>query len=272
MKQNNPKKQREIDVLRAEYAKMEKKVNAKIRRNLKKRIIVAGTVYDPRLKPDHLKKLNRKQLAKRIEKMQEFVSPKLQFIGGAGGKAISKRAYTAYVANVKDKNANLDEWWDQVKELPSWRSSYTVGEYVAARRLPHPGMAGNPHHALAPEPILKPHQVKDPSALDQHLKLVEKRMSKSYVSKVTKSDWKAATDMARYTVGVDLLGELRQLSEGQFMALWNYSSFANSLSMMYEIAKDYLTKGKMSKMREELFLDAYGEGKDQIKWALGLDI
>lgn len=266
------KKKRQIDVLREEYAKLEKRVTAKVRRNLKKGIVIAGTSYDPRLTDRKLKQYNSRQLKAQMVKMEKFLDRRKQFIGGASGRAIDRGEYRAYVSKVKSKNLVIEKWWDSVKKLPAYRSSYNIEEYVAARRLPHPGIAGNVHHALSPEPILKPHQIKSAKAIEEHLKGVEKRMSKDYMKKVASSDWKSAVEMARYTIGPDLENLLRQINSNQFMALWNYSGFANNMSLMYEIAKEYLIKGRMNKMREGLFVDSYDEARDQIKWALGLDI
>jgi hypothetical protein len=266
------KKKRQIDVLREEYVKLEKRVTAKVKRNLKKGVIIAGTQYDPRISDKKLKKYNSRQLRAQMAKMEKFLSRQKQFIGGASGRAIDKGDYRAYVSKVESKNLVVKKWWDKVKSLPAYRSSYSIEEYVAARRLPHPGIAGNVHHALAPEPVLKPHQIKSPKAIEEHLKGVEKRMSKDYMKKIATSDWKSAMDMANYTIGADFANELRQLNSNQFMALWNYTGFANNASLMYEIAKEYITKGRMNKMREGLFIDSYDEARDQIKWALALNI
>ena len=268
------RKLRPIDELRLEYDKQLKRVDAKIQRNKRdKGIIIAGTDYDPRLPKARVMKYNSRQLKAHIAKLKEFTGRRVQFYGGAGGRAISKHAYDQYVRDIKAAGERVNDLWLSMKDKRVYGSSYSIEEYVEANRIKHPHMSGNTHNPIAPPKPIPVHQLMSERALRIHQKSVKTKIKGNYAEYLTTSDFKSATDMLEFMDEQGMLADVKGLNKRQFMALWNYTDFSANASFSYEVIKKVVRgESNLRRWEESVFKDSISRMKKQIQWAYGLDI
>lgn len=268
------RKLRPIDELRIEYENTLRRVDAKIRRNKRdKGVIIAGTDYDPRLPKERVMKYNSRQLKAYIAKLKEFTGRRVQFYGGAGGRAISKTVYDRYVSDVNDAGERVKDLWVSIKDKRAYGSSYSIEEYVEANRIKHPHMSGNTHNPIAPPKPIPVHQLMSERALKIHQKSVKTKIKGNYAEYLTASDFKSATDMLEFMDEKGMMEDVKGLNKRQFMALWNYSDFAANASFTYEVIKKIVRgDSHLRRWEESVFKDSISRMKKQIQWAYGLDI
>lgn len=273
-RKSRKRKLRPIDELRVEYENVLRRVDAKIRRNKRdKGIVIAGTDYDPRLPKERVMKYNSRQLKSHIAKLKEFTGRRVQFYGGAGGRAISKAVYDRYVSDVNDAGERVKDLWVSIKDKRAYGSSYSIEEYVEANRIKHPHMSGNTHNPIAPPKPIPVHQLMSERSLKIHQKSVKTKIKGNYAEYLTASDFKSATDMLEFMDEKGMLDDIKGLNKRQFMALWNYSDFAANTSFTYEVIKKIVRgDSHLRRWEESVFKDSISRMKKQIQWAYGLDI
>lgn len=261
---------------RARVARLEQNAARKIARNRREKgVELQGSPFDPRTSKD-IGKMRSRDLAALERRLNKFNSRSTQFEAGVHGSPLPRQKWQEYKASeqaVRDK-FERDMAPHQDAKLPLGKdakgniklSDETIGMRQAKMRTKHPTAL---NMAYVP-PERKPFNVKDLESLNKLTKANKKRMT----AKWSRDEHKRAQAELQQMVAVfedpELSKMVEGMTKGQFNVLWNFTKFADNMSITYHhYQKKYTPKQKMP---QELIDNELNQAKTLIEWVKKMKI
>lgn len=248
--------------------RMEANAGRKIARNRREKgVELEGSSLDPRRGTEKIGKYNSRQLDALERRLTEFNSRRTQFEAGVRGAPLPRAAWLKYKESetrVREKfNAELKPIKDV--RLPG-PGDETVGIRQDKMRTKHPTAL---NMAYVP-PERKPFNVKDLDSLNKLTKANKKRMTAKWNREEHKRAQKELQQMVEVFEDAELSKMVEGMSKGQFNVLWNFTKFADNMSITYHhYQKKYTPKQKMP---QELVDNELAQAKTLIQWVKGMKI
>ena len=218
---------------RAQLAQAEKRARRKMRRlEQQNRARVAGTQHDPTVGAS-VERLNSRQVAARLERVQKFNHRSTQFHGDAVGRLLSESAVKQFQSVKRRYNAesqrayepfrniqNLDgqrvEVWHELKANRQFRTKRNY-DYVVDISTPIP---------------LSTVSFESEAKMLAYTRRLEKKLGSVQRSRVEEARQQFA-DIMRRTGDSAMRARVHALSDRQFELLWHHSSFIEELALKY---------------------------------------
>lgn len=243
----------------------------KISRNKRaKGVEIGGTKFDPRRDKSRTKGYTVKQLESYVSSLSTFNGRKTQFDAGAKGAPLPRTKWAPYKNSeqaVHEKYQKSIAPWENVK-LPGPGStpehivegSETIGQRAHKIRAKHPTAMNMGY--LPPE--RQPFNVKDADSLEKLTKANKKRMTKKFDKSEHERAVAEFTQMVSVFKDDELNDSVQGLTKGQFDVLWNFTRFADAMSLSYHsIVAKHKTKQEMP---QEIIDTQVREAKTLINW------
>jgi len=260
-----------ISERRARLAKLAGNAARKIARNKRdKGVIIAGTDQDPRRDPTKVAKYNSRQLDAYERQLRQFNSRTTQFEAGVRGAPLPRAKWLDYKKSeqaVRNKfeadmaphaNTKLPLGKDDKGRLVL--SDETIKNRQDKMRTKHPTAL---NMAYVP-PERKPFNVKDLDSLTKLTKANKKRMTARWSQQEHKRAQKELQQMVAVFEDEELSNMVKGMTKGQFNVLWNFTRFADNMSITYHhYQKKYTPKQKMP---QELIDNELNQAKTLIEW------
>jgi hypothetical protein len=271
-----------LDDLRRELSRLEQRATAKISRNRRKGIELAGTQFDPRIGPDQKgKRYTRAKLERAVNELRAFNSRGTQFVPLSGGEIAPSSMAQEFVSNQRKYNNIVNREFNRVKgfRLPNAGddlskptgmsieerdASLFEGQDKRAKRA-----AGEATRRLYEPMNVKLSNVQGVQGLEALNKMMRKRLSRDYKPAEIARQRGEFEAMMKRTGGEKAIEMGRRLTDHQFDILWNYGNFATDTSRDYQrITK--LATGGASAEYDRVHEDAMEDIMDSLQWAMFL--
>ena len=233
---------------------------------------ITGTDFDPRRLPGTEKKYNMRQLLAYKQSLESFLDRKTQFVGLRSGPVPRsdwlkyKAAETAYNSHV---NTNFEKVKDRELPKPVSEASRgeTIGERMAKMTPDHRVMRGSSVNSPYDPIVRDPMGVKDNNALRKLTESAERRLRESQMGKDLDSA-RDQFDRMKFYIGDNdpIFKGVESLNDEQFSILWYFTSFADNLSMEYNLLK-MLNEGKGKAYAAPTIATARENYSELIDWA-----
>lgn len=243
----------------------QRRAGKKISRNRKRGIELAGSEFDPRKAREVIERLNRRQLQSHLQRLEGFVSRGTQFVGLANGRPATRSEWERYKATEKAHREKAGKLYSEVKhvKLPTGE---TIEERRAKMDAAHKRMLNPAMNEFYQENDRKPEQITSRAAL-KTLEGKLKRDMRDSVMRAKVRDAKSRAAKALEVIGnPELTRHVEQLSQRQFVAMWNHTSFANQLFLIYA-GKDNLMEDKVGDFLSKVMADAERDVVQLTSWA-----
>ncbi len=257
--------------LRADVARMRRSATRKISRlKTGKSVHISGTEFDPRRTTTAHKSYTRKQLESYQRELKSFLSRETQYVPDAKNRPIPRaewREYKKVEAQHRDSVGKIFERMKNV-QLPSGE---TVNERLAKMDVLHKRM-----HNPVTNPFYDPRDREsgDVTDRDSLRKLRDDLQRKSSPDNQTARVTEAKSQLEKMLSVInspEIIDAVKGLSQGQFVALWNYTAFASAIAMSYDSAKKMLTPREESWGHEKVRQQS-NDALELISWVKGQQI
>lgn len=263
-----------LNELREQANTLESRAGRKISRNkASKGVIISDTKFDPRRDPSKVSRYNTRQMEAYVKSLETFNSRATQFEAGARGAPLPRKGKYGWKDYKSGENAvrklakdKMAPWMNQ--KLPGPGSTptniregdETIGQRAEKIRAKHPTVTNQGY--LPPE--RQPKNIKDSDSLTKLTKANHKRMTKKF----QREEHKRAREELKQMVAVfqddSLDKNIMGLTKGQFDILWNFTKFADALSLTYHHIQ---AKGKKKQeLPQELIDNQINQAKTLIEW------
>jgi hypothetical protein len=265
-----------LNARRARVAKLQQNAARKIARNAReKNLDLAGGQYDPRTNKD-IGKMRSRDLDALERRLTRFNSRATQFERSTTGDPLPIAKWREYKKSEQDLRNMFAKNMEPVKnkKLPLGEDSKgriilsdeTIEQRQNKMRTKHPTAANMAY--LPPE--RKPFNVKDLDSLTKLTKANKKRMTQKWAAGEHKRAEKELKQMVEVFEDEELNQLIKGMSKGQFDILWNFTRFADNMSITYHhYQKKYTPKQKMP---QELVDNELAQAKTFIRWVKGMNV
>lgn len=261
----------DLDSLRADVERMRRSATRKISRlKTGKSVVISGTEFDPRRATKAHKSYTRKQLKSYQRELENFLSRKTQFVPDASRRPIPRNEWLDYKKVEAQHRDSVGKIFERMKnvELPSGE---TVSERLAKMDVLHKQM-----HNPVTNPFYDP---RDRSSSDVTSRESLRKLQKDLKKKSSPRNQSARVSEARSQLekmlsvinSPEIASAVKSLSQGQFVALWNYTAFASAIAMSYDSAQKMLTPREESWGHEKIRQQS-NDAMELISWAKGQPI
>ena len=233
----------------------------------RKGVSVTGTEFDPRRAPQAHKQYTRRQLEVYQRELARFLKRDTQFVPDASRRPIPREEWNKYKA-VEAKHRDIaGSIYERVKDikLPSGES---ISERMAKMDVLHKHM-----HNPVVNQFYEPHnrvsqQVASRGALEKLQRDLKRKSSPRNQKAMVKQAKAQLEKMLSVVNSPDISRAVNSLSHNQFVALWNYTSFASAIAMSYDSAQKMLTPREESWGHEKIRQQS-NDALELIEWAKG---
>ena len=261
----------DLSALRAEVERMRRAATRKVSRLKTARgVEVSGTEFDPRRGTQTPNTYNATQLNAYRNKLSKFLSRNNQYVPDVEKRPIPQSEWDAYKRRENRYRQTAGQVYEQVKDI-TLPSGETVRERLSKMDAVHKQM-----HNTVMNPIFDPHNRSSGDIVDRKaLAKLSKSLSKNSTKKSVATKVQMARDQSRQMIDVigdrGMTKQLDKLSDNQFIALWNYTTFASNLALNYSSARKMLSD-KESPMEDDIIRQQSNDAKEMVSWAKGLKL
>lgn len=260
--------QNHLSELRSRIAKLEKNATRKISRV--RRTVgaeIAGTQFDPRKEKGKAATMRGRDLEAYARRLSAFTSRTTQFEAGVRGAPLPRAKWKQAEAANRAARAVAEQKLKPIadKRLPG-PGTETIGQRQAKIRSNHPTAM---NMGFIP-PEIKPFNIKDVAALDKLTKANKKRTTKKWAAEEHKRAQNEFMKMVEVFKDDSLNKDVMKLSMGQFDVLWNFTRFADAMSLTYHSIKQKYTAKQ--EVPESVLKDQVNEAKSLIDWVKKMKI
>jgi hypothetical protein len=232
--------------------------------------LVSGTEFDPRRAPGVHAGYTEKQLTVYRERLADFLSRSTQYVPDASRAPLPRAEFAKYKTAETRYRESAGGVYEAIKhvELPSGE---TVGERMAKMTPLHKVM-----HNTAMNRVFDPHErssddITSLKSLRKLMRSLEKGSSPSEIRRKINESRDQMRQMLDVINEPELQHKVNELTHNQYVALWNYTTFASAVSLAYESAKKMLSPKEESWVQGRL-RDQMGDAMEMIEWASRLPI
>jgi hypothetical protein len=251
------------DDLDKQIARAKRNAQAKMSRIKKQqRYDIANTTNNPIRGDDS--SMTRRQKQSYLKQLNKFNSRSTRFYVDARGKALSARKWEAYKRAEARANAFVRSDMAKYAKIRN-PNGQTIGEWISAMRPKAVKLFVNPSGSNMHEIDRKPTAINGEKALE---KLTKTQIEKA---NTTKYQRKVATGRKQLEKMADAFGDKKMielakaLTDEQFKVLWNYTDFANAVSLEYSVYMQSLVDEKS--FNANAMENASNKAHEYLKWA-----
>lgn len=232
--------------LLAQVKRAHSNTGGKVSRLKRQGIDVAASGLDPRRDLDRVSRYNSTQLAAYLRNLNQFNSRSTKFVGLQGGQAAPIQAYSRLVHEANMYNIRTARANNAVYDLPLPRGTVldkvtgkarpmTIAERDATLRPKNFITAGGEASARPFTPRDFPaSRINGLAALDRLTQDMRRRNKRDYLPSEIKRQRAEAQKMLLTIGSASYITRVNMLSDAQFDTLWNYTRFADDISLRYE--------------------------------------
>ena len=206
---------------------------------------MSGTEFDPRRSTTAPRQYTTAQLRAYRNQLSSFLDRRNQFVPDASRAPIPRAEYQRYKQAEARYASAAGDVYERLKNTPL-PGGQTVAERMAAMTPMHKTM-----HNTAANRIFDP-VTRDSGDIVSRaaMRKLEKAMRQNSSPQAIRRKVQSARDQFKQmmeTINMpELAREVKGLSNDQFVALWNFTSFATQVSFSYQSAKKMLTPKEQS--------------------------
>lgn len=256
----------ELDARRERLAKMQQNATRKIRRLQAKGIDIEDTQHDVRRDPSKVRHYTHRQIDVAEQSLARFNSRQNAFYKGANNSIITGQQWREYKHIEHLSNARGARWDSKVDDVYIKQSGMTVGERKEGVKAKRIRAKGDSTPRLFPHNDLKPEHVNGAKAVEKLIKQQKARLKKDYVSKQVKDGRKSFEAMFLKMGMYELAGDMRGLTDHQFLILVKETEFADQTGLKYTGYKQ-MAAGDSARYLDQVVEDAKGVLSDFISTA-----
>lgn len=245
--------------LRAQVLSRQADVSRKIRNYSKnKGVEISGSGFDPRADVDRVARMTRKQLSKLQGDLNSFMKRDNQFVGDYSGKPIHISVWREFKKTEAKYNKRLTESYNKIKDIYIEPMKKTVDERRKHITPDFPHMSNSAVNTVYEESDIKPSQIAGKNGMARMIGLMAKKGGKGYSEQELARSKVEFQKMIEIVNDKDLESKFKGLSDAQVNLLWNYTNFAQRLSVSYS------TKMRLKKAKKPLASDSekYAQSND----------
>ncbi|WNT44579.1 DNA terminal protein [Arthrobacter phage Tillums] len=264
---------RELSDKRQQAVQLTGRASKKMSRlKAKNGVIVAGSEFDTRRTPKQIGRMTSRQLDAYMGRLSQFNNRGTQFVPDAKHRPIPAGEFKAYKQAETAHRTHAQQQLDPVRDVKLPGRRETVGERRAQTIQRRKRMAGNPA-------VNDPYDPRERESTDIASRKALKKLTQDEKRKA-QPGWdnkELKRQIGEYGRIVEAAGDaagalsIKELTPGQFKALWNATSFATEVSTRYEIHQ-LMTAGKEKPQHAKLLDDAFANAKRLVDWAKKLDL
>lgn len=256
----------DLEYLRIEVARMRRAATKKISRvKLRHGAMVTGSEFDPR-RSTHLEThYTEKQLIAYRDKLAHFLSRSNQYVPDAYKKPMPRAEFTEYKRQENAYRSSAGGVYERIKnvELPSGE---TIAQRLAKMDVLHKAM-----HNPTVNSIFDPHTrasyaFTSRDALKKLTKAMKRDASPKAIKRKVSDARKQFAAMMDVINMPELFAATKGLTNDQFIALWNHTSFAGAVALSYTSAMKMFTP-KEESWGTEMLRQQMGDAMEMIEWA-----
>lgn len=238
--------------MRDDIARMRKSATRKISRlKTNKDVLITGTEFDPRRATTAHKSYTRKQLAAYQDELKRFLKRDTQYVPDARKRPIPRKEWQEYKRVEDQHRDSVGKIFEAMKntQLPSGE---TISERMSKMDVLHKQM-----HNPVTNPFYDPrdrqsNDVTSRKSLDKLKKDLDRKSRPQNQRSMVRLAKMQLEKMLSVVNSPEIAEAVKGLSQGQFVALWNYTSFASAIAMSYDSAKKMLTPREESWGHEKI--------------------
>ena len=256
----------DLEYLRVEVARMRRAATKKISRvKLRHGAMVTGSEFDPRRATTLPSHYTSDQLIAYREKLASFLSRSNQYVPDASKRPIPRSEFREYKQQERKYSESAGAIYDRLKatKLPSGE---TIAERMAKMTPTHKVMRGQAVNSLFDPHTRESKDVASRAALKKLLKTMKQNAKPSTMNKKIKMAKHQFSEMMNVVNMPELYEAARNLTNDQFTALWNYTSFAGAISLAYLSAQTLLSP-KQSSWGVEMLRQQMNDAMEMVSWA-----
>lgn len=264
---------RELAEKRAQALQLTGRATRKISRlKTKVGVEVAGSEFDVRKPPKNIKRYTSKQLDAYMARLSQFNNRGTQFVPDAKKRPIPASEFKEYKQAENAHRAHAQAELNPIRDIKLPGRKETVGQRRGQMIENRRRMAGNPSvNDPYDPPVRQSTNIANRKALKKLTKDEKRKSERGWDQRELKRQ------IGEYAQIVDAAGDaggslsIKELTPGQFKALWNGTEFATEVSTRYEIHQ-LLVAGKDRPEHQKILDDAFANAKRLVQWAKGLDL
>ena len=262
----------EVDALRREVERLRRAATRKVSRiKTHHGVAVTHTEFDPRRAPHLHERYTAAQLRTYKEKLESFLSRSQQFVPDASRRPISRSEWQAYkeretryrnmAANVYDRLKNVELPYGGTIEARMYKMTPSVQDFM---HNPVTNLIFDPH-------TREPGDIVSRKALRKLTRDLDRRNQPSVIKRRIREAQEQFTKMVEVLGEPDLQRLVGGLTQNQFVALWNYTSFAAAVALSYAVAQKFLSP-KEESWGHEMVRQQMSQAYELIDWAKKLPL
>ena len=262
---------REIAALRAEAIRKHRNATRKISRLRANRDVeLAGTQFDPRRSLSKVRKYNSRQLKVYVAELEKFTSRDVSFVRGSKGRVLSGQLWKEYQKAERKLHAVFQSQFDRYKSLKLPNSDENIEQRMYKMRPQHRAMADLAVHSMFDPTKRSSRGMMSDEAIKRLTKETIAKTAPEYISKRVASEREQAAHMLDIVGDEELARKISDLSDEQFLVMFEYTGFAASLSLNYEIAM--MATMKRQAWHDRIANDQLDNAREYARWASGLNL
>lgn len=260
-----------VNSLRADIARMRKAVTRKISRLKQSHdVVVSGTHYDPRRAARSEDRFNESQLVSYKNSLGAFLDRGNQYVPDANNKPLPRDEFREYKRLETEYNRNVNEYFAKMQDV-KLPNGETIRERMARFTPDHRQMGNVNVNAPYQPPSRDSTNINGLTGLQKLTADMRKRLTENYFTRINEESRKQFKQMAELLNSPKLARTIEGLKDEQFAALWNYTPFATSVSILYETQLKLLSD-KESPYNTDVFDNAVNTANELANWARTLKI
>lgn len=254
---------REIDRLRAEAKRRRAAATAKVARNRRQGVNLAGSEFDPRMSHDAVNSMNSRQLRSYIKKLNAFTDRSNQFTPGYKGAPLSREAFKGFDQRQAQARQRQLEYESSISGFKAMGSDENVGQAKARMLSSAKGGKRGPFEVND----FNANEITSQSALNKLDRQLAKVFSPKYVREQLRIGRSNVTEAFKQMGELGLIEKLHELSDFQFDVLWNWTRFAETVFAKYESEKARLEGNNKERAQERAVNEQFELARDFLDWA-----
>jgi len=259
-----PRRNDDLEALRAEVRRRHKAATSKVSRLRSRGVEVSGTNYDIRRDLSKVKRYNATQLRAYATQLNSFVDRSNAFVPGDSGVPLPAAKWREYKRLEKRYNEIGNREFTKVENMFLPGSTTKVRE--RRQMLDKSALSGGAMNDPYAEINRKSKGITSIEALERITEQMRSKTTREYLPSELKKSRAQLNEMLTTIGKAEYIEQANSLSEHQFNILWNYTNFANEISLDYEIMKAR-ARGEKERVHEKLHEDANHAIADQLQWA-----
>ena len=228
--------------------------------------VIAGTEYDPRLSVDKIGRYNSVQLNAHLSRLDSFMSRNVQFVADSENRPIARHKWQQYKRAERNYNRQTQRNFSKYADIPLSSSGMTVRQRMEMMTPKFQYMQDRAVNSPFMPVDRKSQSIRSEKTLETLTKNMRSRVGRDHVDKMLADAKKQFNQIMDLVDAPKLKKMIGELSDNQFDLLWNYTGFATSISLGYEIRRDSL-KGIKKAWHGKVWDDSMSAANELAGWA-----